>query len=42
MDWYPPLSDVDGFDNATIAQAEQELGFSLPMALEEEYGLAGR
>lgn len=41
-DWYPPLSDVDGFDNATIAQAEQELGFSLPVALKEWYGLAGR
>ncbi|MGI0489752.1 hypothetical protein ACN4EK_30400 [Pantanalinema rosaneae CENA516] len=41
-DWYPPLFNGDGFDNATIALAEQELGFSLPLALKEWYGLAGR
>ncbi|UBF28579.1 hypothetical protein K9N68_12290 [Kovacikia minuta CCNUW1] len=41
-DWYPPLSDADGFDHATIAQAEQKLGLCLPLALKEWYGLAGR
>ncbi|HEY9617892.1 MAG TPA: hypothetical protein V6C64_13695 [Microcoleaceae cyanobacterium] len=41
-DWYPPLSDGNGFDHATIAQAEQALGLSLPVALKEWYGLAGR
>jgi hypothetical protein len=33
-DWYPPLSDADGFDDMAIAQAEQELGFSLPFQIE--------
>lgn len=41
-DWYPPLSDGDGFHQTAIAQAEQALGFSLPLALKEWYSLAGR
>jgi hypothetical protein len=40
--WYSPLSPADGFSEEDLAVAERRLGFPLPPALREWYGLAGR
>lgn len=41
-EWYAPLSDSDGLEQADIDEAEHRLGFVLPDALKEWYALAGR
>lgn len=40
-DWYAPLGQSDGFSKKEIAKAEKRLGFKLPKAFKEWYGLAG-
>lgn len=39
--WYAPLKAGDGASEEELAAAEQRLGFPLPAALREWYGLAG-
>jgi hypothetical protein len=40
--WYSSLSPGDGFDGEELGGAERRLGFPLPSALREWYGLSGR
>lgn len=40
-DWIRPLEPGDGLSNSEIEAAEFKLGFKLPLALKELYGLVG-
>ncbi|WP_244409627.1 SMI1/KNR4 family protein [Streptomyces albofaciens] len=40
--WSTPLMPTDGFTSADVQRAEERLGFRLPVALREAYGLFGR
>lgn len=41
-EWYTPLQADDGWDEASLNQAEKRLGVKLPAALREWYQLAGK
>jgi hypothetical protein len=41
-EWYRPIQPEDGYTEAEIVEAEGQLGFRLPEALREFYGLIGR
>jgi len=41
-EWHAPLQVGDGYSKEELDAAERRLGFALPVALREWYGLAGR
>lgn len=41
-DWHAPLQDGDGYSEEELDAAERRLGFALPTALREWYGLIGK
>lgn len=41
-EWHAPLQAGDGYSKEELDAAERRLGFALPLALREWYGLAGK